>query len=106
MKKLRVTWPHGEICHIPAHIIAKPRASYYATVDNGKPVKDNAKAWNETYEKGFKFTMENDYELLDWASNNMDWKDVSAHAVFTLANLSMRDYNKDWVNAEKEIIDE
>lgn len=79
---------------VPAEIVAKDRATYYAKHD-----KDT------TYEGEFEYTMSSNFELLDWAANNMDWSDVSAHAVEVSAHEAV-DFQEGWVNGYKEVIDE
>jgi hypothetical protein len=59
----------GYVWEVPAEVIAKNRATYYAERD-----KDT------TYDEEFKFTMGDDYELKDWFYNNMDWSDVASEA--------------------------
>jgi hypothetical protein len=55
----------GYVWEVPAEVIAKNRATYYAERD-----KDT------TYDEEFNFTMGDDFELRDWFFNNMDWSDV------------------------------
>lgn len=55
----------GFVWHVPAEVIAKNRATYYAENDK-----------DATYDEEFNFTMGDDYELRDWFFNNMDWDDV------------------------------
>ena len=49
---------------IPAEFIADIRAKYYS---NGN---------EEEYEEEFNYALNDDYELKDWLSNNMNWEDV------------------------------
>src|SRR5437879_1032139 len=79
---LRVTMPDSTVWDIPAEVIAENRTQYYSA-GRGKTYKDGKLVWQEPpFELGsqewkdeFDQSME-DYELTDWASNNMDWKDV------------------------------
>ena len=47
--------------------------------------------------------MDDDYELFDWAANNMDWKDVKDQAVLLETKVEPTDYGKEWTNAKMEI---
>jgi hypothetical protein len=67
---LRVEFPNGDVFLVPAKVIAEHRAKHYA---DGDP--------DTTYEAEFEYTMTDEYQLRDWAGNNMDWDDVKARAV-------------------------
>lgn len=41
-------------------------------------------------------------EIIDWASNNMNWNDVKDHAV--KVSVKEVDFQEGWVNGEKEVI--
>ena len=43
-----------------------------------------------------------DYEVIDWAVNNMDWSDVADEAV--LAKRAKTDYQEGWLEGDKELI--
>ena len=49
--------------------------------------------------------MDDDYELLDWASNNMDWKGVKDQAMLLETKVEPTDYDKEWTNAKMEIVE-
>ncbi|KKN60230.1 hypothetical protein LCGC14_0534290 [marine sediment metagenome] len=94
-KYLRVTMPDGSTWHVPADLIANDRAHYYATKENGQ----------ETYDEEYKFTLEDNTELIDWAINNMNWADVKEFA-FLVPRLKVDvDYQEGWVNGEHEVIE-
>jgi hypothetical protein len=59
----------GFVWEVPAEVIAKNRATYYAEND-----KDT------TYKDEFEFTLGDNFELRDWFFNNMDWEDVAGEA--------------------------
>lgn len=68
MKYLTIT-ENGYVYAVPAEVIAKDRANWY------KDEEDNS------FEEEFKYTMENNFEISEWFSNNMNWEDVSEFAV-------------------------
>lgn len=69
-KVLRIN-DSGYVWEVPAEVIAKNRAMFYADRD-----KDT------TYDAEFEFAMGDDYELKDWFLGNMDWEDVEKEAQF------------------------
>lgn len=110
MKFLRVTMPDSTVWDIPAEVIAENRTVYYSagrgkTYKNGKVVwqepafKRGSKEWNDE----FKQSMEDD-ELADWASNNMDWKDVKEFAIQVPRKSKTSIYDDEWSNTEKEVV--
>lgn len=92
MKYLRVTMPDGSRWDVPAGLIAANRAAYYA--DQG-----------DNYEEEYDYTMSDDYQLTDWAANNMNWSDVQHVAVEVAREGDAVDYQEGWVNGEKEIVE-
>ena len=90
---LRVTMPDGSKWDVPTIFIAANRAKYYAEKDQ-----------DTTYEEEFTFTLHDDFELQDWAANNMNWDDVKSHAVEVKLPVEV-DYQEGWVNGKKEIIE-
>jgi len=97
MKKyIRTTFESGEVYDIPLEVIAKNRTDYY----EGRAKEKGEDDFN--YKEEYDYVMEDDYEGIDWASNNMDWKDVGEYAVKV---EEAKEVERDWCNAEKEIID-
>lgn len=93
-KYLRVTMNDGTRWDVPAEVIARSRAKYYSDTDT-----------EITYDEEFSFTMEDDFELRDWAANSMNWADVKPFAVRAPdVPKEAPDYQEGWVNGEKEIV--
>lgn len=84
---------------IPARLIAINRAQYYATLDaergDGK--------YEDVFEKEVEYAMSTDYEITDWAANNMSWEDVRSHAIQLKMLHPEMHYHEDWTNAPKSI---
>ena len=100
-KYLRVHFSNGDIYDIPTIEIAKNRAAYY--MKEVYPALDPASAeFNAIYEDEMNDIMEKDYELKDWASNDMDWVELEPHA--RLISSIPIELNDEFCNAEKEII--
>lgn len=89
MKVLTIQMPDGWVWGVPANIVADAYAKYF----------------NENYEEDFAHVMGSDYEIKDWASNNMNWADVKAQAfkVRTWMKETERDFQEGWVNGEKKV---
>lgn len=100
-KYLRITMPDGSKWDVPAQVIANHRATYYADKE-----KHDSTARTDAYREEFNFTMEDAYELKDWAANNMNWNYVEPHARKVADTPAGVDYQKGWVNGEKEIIEQ
>lgn len=67
-KYIRVKY-NGYAWNFPAYLIAKDRSQYYVRNDK-----------ETTYAAEYEFIMNDDYELIDWFQNNMNWEDVSKFA--------------------------
>ena len=92
--------PDGSKWDVPAEPIAEERARYYAEKDTGKTSGEEfEKAFNELV----KDALEDTFEIIDWASNNMNWSDVEDVA----ENVSVMDvdFQEGWVNGEKEVVE-
>ena len=99
MKKfIRIHFSNGEVYDVPAEIIAKERTNYYAIEVDG--YEENSPEWKEEYD----WTMNSEYELVDYMSNNMNWSDIK-DKVILIENESKFDYYHDFVNAEKEVVE-
>ena len=99
-KFLKVTMPDGSRWKVPVRIIAENRARYYAEKEY------------ITLEQSLKFDTlplfeEDEYEIEDWASNNMDWSDVEKYAIrMKDMGLTLEELQEGWINGEKEIVEE
>lgn len=79
---------------IPVTLIAMHRASHYADEFNG----DLTKSIDEDTRPCFEA---DDYEIRDWASNNMDWEDVKEWSI--LVSEGNVDFGKGWINGEYRV---
>lgn len=93
-KYLRVSMPDRSKWDVPCSIIAKSYAEYYDERDA-----------DTTYQEEFDFVIKDNYELMDWASNNMDWEDVEGWAIKVEESEDRNPiYRKGWINGHKEIL--
>lgn len=88
-KYLRVDMPDGSKWDVPLEVIASDRATYYA------------REYNETLSDDERNDIE---EVLDWASNNMDWPEVADRAT-KVSEAAAPDYNEGWINGHKEVVE-
>lgn len=100
MKKLRVTMPNLSVWEIPADVVAEDRAAYYAEKDQG-----SEGTYDECFARELEYVLSDDFELKDWASNNMNWKDVRARAVcISGVEGTPDDMEEGWVNGECVVV--
>lgn len=93
MKKYyQFTTSTGDVWRVPTMVIAKNRATYYA---KKQKIDIEESLRNDT----IPFFESDDFEIEDWARNNMDWSDVENHA----EKLKSKgpDMQEEWVNPEE-----
>ena len=100
-KFLVVTFSDNLRWKIPIEFIAKSRAAYYAKLDSERDGDD----YDEVYKLELDFTLSDEFELTDWASNNMNWEDVLAVASRLPDDEVECDYGKEWTNAEMKVME-
>ena len=89
--KLRVTFSNGEVWEVPAQVVVDSRDENYKSdeEDTAGSIADGGLS---------------DYEVTDWASNNMDWSDMVPYAK-RVGDPPKIDYEGDWCNATKEVVE-
>jgi len=97
MKMLTIEMPDGSKWGVPVELIARNRAAYYAH-EFGMDVELSMA--NDT----IPLFESDDYEVEDWAANNMNWSDVEAQAK-KLQDANAPDFQEAWVNGEKAVIE-
>ena len=93
-KKYRVTMPNQSIWEVPVSVIALDHAKYYAGVDEISVEK--------SYDLTAELFLDDDYEVEDWAKNNMNWEDVSDEAV--CVESPETDFQEGWMNGDVEVV--
>lgn len=95
-KHLQITMPDGSKWAVPVAVIAMNRAAYYAKND-GISIEDSLNNdTNPLFES-------DDFEIEDWAANNMNWSDVEHLAVCT--RKGEIDFDEGWANGDKDVVD-
>lgn len=95
-KYLRVTMEDGSQYDVPSKTIAINRAEYFAD-------KDTDGTRDERLIDQYNYCMDDDSELIDWATNNMNWSDVKDQAEKVTDNKDVN-FQEGWVNGEHEVI--
>ena len=93
-KELHITMPDESVWAVPVNMIANHRAEYYAHEFGGDVQRSLA-------EDTLPLFRASDYEIEDWAANNMNWCDIQ-HAARCVTAGDV-DYQEGWVNGEKSV---
>lgn len=97
MKKyLRVDMPDGSKWDVPVEVIARNRAEHYKSEFGNDVEKSLTEDTMPLFDN-------DDYEIEDWAANNMNWSDVEIVAIIIDIPPPETDYQEGWVNGQKEI---
>ena len=97
MKKyLLVEMPDFSVWRVPVQVIADAMTDYYVK----KYSEDREKAKAETERR---FTTY-EFEIEDWAANNMNWDEIEPHAVRVSAGEV--DYQIGWESGKKCVTDD
>jgi hypothetical protein len=91
-----VQMPDGSRWSVPLMVIATHRATHYANEFDGDLERSLAEDTLQLFEA-------DSYEVKDWASNNMNWKDV-VHAAQQIEAPGETDYQEGWVNGESYVV--
>lgn len=90
--------PDQTVWDIPVGVIVLSRTAYYAKHDG---FKEGSKDWKDEWD----YAMGDAYEITDWASNNMNWKDVKMFAIQVPQKGKPSVYDDAWINVEMEVVE-
>ena len=96
-QRLIVEMPDGSRWGVPVILIARNRAAAYAKEFDG----DVELSLDEDTIPLFEG---DEFEIIDWAQNNMNWEDVEAHACRMAQSEPDHDFQDGWVNGNKELV--
>lgn len=96
-KYMTVTLPDGSVWGVPVDRIARNRAAFYASEFEGDVERSLAEDTLPLFEQ-------DEYEITDWAVNNMDWSDFDGEQV-KLDDAAPPDFDAAWLSAEKGFAD-
>jgi len=77
MKVLKIVHEDGSVWRVPAEVVARARAEYYARHDTKS---EGGEAYDTTVEEEMAYALETPRELRDWAANNMLWEELREEA--------------------------
>jgi hypothetical protein len=97
MKLLTVTMPDGSEWGVPVDMIARNRAAHYAHEFDG----DIERSLEEDTLPLF---ADSEYEIKDWAVNNMNWSDFDGHQV-KVSDAPVPDFQEAWLSGDLHIIE-
>jgi len=93
--------PDGSKWDVSHNLVVLKRAWYYAYTSKGM---GPGKYHSDEFEAECTYGSTHDDDLLDWAENNINWKDVSITAKI-VQDSSEPDYQEGWMNGPKEVLD-
>ncbi len=88
-KFLTITFSTGHIYEVPAAAVAEDRTAYYAVQDPDRTREQHAAETEAMFASEF--------ELFDWAKNNMNWSDLQKRA--RLVGFNAPDFGGLWDDA-------
>lgn len=91
-KLMTVKMPDGSKWGVPVEMIARNRATHYASEFNGDVERS-------LVEDTLPFFEQSDYAIEDWAKNNMSWSDFDGHQV-KVSDAPPPDFQHAWMNGE------
>jgi hypothetical protein len=97
-KYMTVKLDDGSIWGVPVEMIARNRATHYAS-EFDDDVERSLK------EDTLPLFDDDDYEIHDWAVNNMNWSDFDGHQV-KLQDAPTPDFQEAWNSNDKGFADE
>ena len=97
MKALTVTMPDGSIWAVPVLMVATNRATHYAHEFDGDVDRSLAEDTLPLFES-------DEYEVADWAVNNMNWCDFDGRQ-FKIKDAPPPDFQEAWMSGDKSVID-
>lgn len=97
MKKfVRIQFHTGHVYEVPASVIADDRTSYYAMQEPERTREQHSFETRELFKS--------DFNLFDWAKNNMNWSDLKKYA--RMVEFKAPDLQAAWDDAELVSTDE
>lgn len=104
-KYLDVTFSDGNEFLVPATVVAEERAAYFAGVDAARDFDSTTASYKEIFDRVYKeeleYTIGDNFELKDWAWNNMDWQDVKNQAIHLTPKIRrVSNFYDEWVNVD------
>jgi hypothetical protein len=91
-KLMTIKLPDGSVWGVPVAMIAKSRATHYASEFDGDVERSLAEDTMPLFES-------EDYTIEDWAKNQMDWSDFDGHQV-KVSDAPPPNFQEAWMKGE------
>lgn len=100
MRMIVLAMPDGSQYGVPVDVVARDRAKHYASEFDGDVERSLAEDTGPLFESS-------EYDIHDWAANNMNWSDVSAHArkLRDAQPPTKSDFQEAWVNGGNTVVE-
>jgi hypothetical protein len=97
-KLMTVEMPDGSKWGVPVEMIARNRATHYASEFNNDVERSLAEDTLPLFES-------DEYEIADWAVNQMNWRDFDGHQV-KVSEAPAPDFQEAWMSGNKGFCDD
>lgn len=97
MKVMTVEQEDGSKWAVPVDMIARNRAKHYAHEFGGDVEASLAEDTLPLFES-------DEYEIQDWAVNNMNWSDFDGHQ-FKVEGAAPQNFERAWMDGAKDFVD-
>lgn len=96
-KLIYVDMPDGITYALPVEVIARHRAEYYSHKDYDGNITESLRM------DTVPLFLADDFEILDWAQNNMNWSDVKDKAHMLKKKATNDEFEEAWVNGDHKV---
>lgn len=96
-KLMTIEMPDGSKWGVPVALIARNRATHYASEFGGDVERSLVEDTLPLFE-------ESDYEISDWAKNQMNWSDFDGYQV-KVSDSPPPDFQEAWINGATDFVD-
>lgn len=96
-KFMTIEMPDGSVWGVPVDMIARHRAAHYASEFGGDVERSLTEDTLPMFES-------DEYEIQDWAANQMNWSDFDGHQV-KIKDAPPPDFQQAWMNGGKGFAD-
>lgn len=97
-KRIEIEMPDGSVWQVPLDAVARHRAAHYVAQGEFPDLETSLR------EDTAPLFLDEAFEAIDWAANNMDWADVAGVAVQVKAPPPA-DFQEGWLNGDKRVVD-
>lgn len=96
-KHIYIDMPDDLTYGVPVELIARHRAEYYANKEYDGDIAESLR------DDTIPLFESDDFEIRDWASNNMNWSEVKDSAITLKKKVGEDEFQDAWVNGEWKV---